>query len=198
MENSSKKTYILVCDIGGTRLRVCLAELDLETYEYKILKIERHVTNEFKSFQEFYHLKFIENVAAEFHPTMAVIGIAGVVYNNKAKSSNIIWREIDGNELAIELKLKKVLIVNDIEAIGLGVITLDNTELIPVNNVVKRDYKPIYVMCPGTGFGGGFLVPDFKGPHSYEGWASESGHANHGTISGVQDEYAQFLKLCFF
>lgn len=194
MENSSGTTHILVCDIGGTNLRECLAEIDLKTFESKIIRIESHTTNDFKSFHEFYTSVFIQSVAKEFHPTMAVLGIAGAVYGNKAKMTNIIWGEVDGNELAQQLNLKKVLLVNDLEAIGLGVLTLKDAQLIPVNNAFKRSYKPIYVMSPGTGFGGGFLVPDFKGENSYEGWASESGHANHGPVGTIQHEYYNFLR----
>ena len=194
IEEPNNSIYVLCCDIGGTNLRLSLICIDKVSLEYKTIKTEKFVTNEYPSFHHFYTSKFIEGISKEYHPKLAVIGIAGAVFDNKAYMTHIIWREIDGNELAIQLKLSKIVIMNDLEAIALGVTTLDLTNIIQINDVVPTKNRPISVICVGTGFGAAYLVPDFKGDNSYEAWPSESGHANHGSGKDLQHEFYKYLQ----
>ena len=193
-DNNIQNIYILVCDIGGTNLRVSLLEANINTWEAKIVKSETHVTNEYPSFHEFYTSKFLRDIPLETHPKLVVLGIAGAVFNNKACMSHIIWKEIDGDELGKQLQ-SKVVLINDLEAISLGITTLEQAKVIQLNDAVPSKQKPIVVICPGTGFGSGYLVPDFKGDNSYEAWASEAGHSNHGPAGALQQEFYHFLQL---
>jgi len=184
---------VLVCDIGGTNLRLSLVTFNTKTYESKIIKSEKHVTNEYKSFQEFYNSKFIQDVAEELHPKLAVLGIAGAVSDNKADMTHIIWKHIEGDELAAQLKMSNVVLINDLEAIALGITTLEKG-IIQVNDAIPSKQKPIAVICPGTGYGSAFLVPDYLTENSYQAWPSEAGHSNHGPAGTLQHEYYQFLQ----
>ncbi len=186
--------YVLACDIGGTNLRSSLIQIDPVTKVHKIIKSEKNITNQYPSFHDFYTSKFLKGISKEFHPRLAVLGIAGTVFDNKAEMTNIIWKKIDGDELAKELKLSKIIVINDLEAIALGVTTLEKSRIIQINEALPIKNKTISVICPGTGFGSAYLIPDFKGENSYEVWPSEAGHANHGPVGELQHEFYDYLK----
>ena len=189
--------YVLVCDIGGTNLRSSLIEINPITKVHKIIKSEKHITNQYPSFHDFYTSKFLKGISKQFEPKLAVLGIAGVVFDNKADMTHIKWKKIDGNELAKELKLSKIVLINDLEAIALGITTLDECDITEINEAIPSKNKSMLVICPGTGFGAAFLVPDLKGENSYDVWPSEAGHSNQGPTKGLQNEFYQYLKYYF-
>ena len=57
--------------------------------------------------------QFLENIPSEHYPQTAVLGIAGPVSENRVKLTNIPgWPDLDGDELAKELKLKSFVFIN--------------------------------------------------------------------------------------
>lgn len=188
---------VLVCDIGGTNLRLSLVQVNTKTLEKKQIKSDRHRTNEYKSFHDFYTSKFIQEVSKECHPQIAVMGVAGAVLYNKAYMSHISWKTVDGKELAEQLNLSQVVLLNDLEAIALGITTLDQNQLVQINEALPIKQRPSVVLCPGTGLGAAYLVPDFRWENSYEAWPSETGHSNHGPGGSLQHEYYEYLRYFF-
>lgn len=197
MDDNSNYIYVLVCDIGGTNLRAGLIQINSKTNEKKSIKIISHITNDYSSFEDFYTSIFISELPKENHPHLAVIGLAGAVYDNKANSTNIYWGEIDGDKLSQKLGVTKVIIMNDLEAIAHGVTTLDKGDLVQINDAIIYRNKPMLVISPGTGFGSAFLTPDFQGENSYEVWQSESGYANYGPGGSLQHEFYEYIKFHF-
>ena len=114
----------------------------------------------------------------------AVFGVAGPVVNGQATITNLPW-PIDQAELREKLKLKSVILLNDVEAAAQGVPLLKPADLHCLNKGEPVPGGTKAVIAPGTGLGEAFLTWD--GAH-YRAHASEGGHTDFAPSNPLEDD----------
>ncbi len=119
----------------------------------------------------------------------ACFDVAGPVTGGRAQLTNLPW-SVDAPALTSELKLKRVWLLNDLQATAYSVPQLTPSDLETINKGESTEYGAIGVIAPGTGLGEAFLV--WTGS-TYMAYASEGGHTDFGPHNDSQMELARFL-----
>lgn len=118
-------------------------------------------------------------------PVCGCFAVAGPVADNKVRFTNRDSWSIDGDEIAEQLNIAKVVLINDFLAVGYGILTLDEEkECIVLQKAEKKPNAPIACIGAGTGLGECFLTPDANG--HYNCFPSEGGHAEYAPRSDVR------------
>ncbi len=119
----------------------------------------------------------------------ACFAVAGPVVNGEAHITNLPW-VIQAESLARELKLEKVYLLNDLEAIAWAIPGLQPSSLHTLQAGVPVEHGTIGVVAPGTGLGEAFLTWDGL---RYRAHASEGGHADFAPTTPEQLGLLQYL-----
>ncbi|MEO7217801.1 MAG: glucokinase [Gemmatimonadaceae bacterium] len=178
---------ILACDVGGTKTNVALFEQDGAR-----LSLDRLV-----SFPSREHASLSEIVAAFLggsRPKLhaAGFGIAGPVIGNRAETTNLPW-EVDGRQLARELGLKRVSMLNDLEVQAWALPELDASGQVQLQAGVPRPGN-LAVIAAGTGLGMAALL---RGNGPVRSLASEGGHAGFAPDDEIEIELLRVLQRQF-
>src|SRR6201993_4191961 len=122
------RTMILAGEIGATRTRLAAFDSDGNTLNKVVEKI-------YMSQQETGLPDIISNfVKSEGIPVhSACFGVAGPVRGGRCKISNLPWT-IDSGELAQQLRLDTVGLINDLEAYAYGVDALESKDLVTLRD----------------------------------------------------------------
>jgi glucokinase len=175
---------ILAGDIGGTKANLALFSPDSNGLTR--VALASYHSREFHSLPE-----VIERFRRE-HPaeiTHAAFGIAGPVVNGTSKLTNLGWNVV-GSEVASDLGLDSVGLINDLEATSYGTLRLRENDMITIQSGTPQQHGPIAVAAAGTGLGEGALVWDGK---RYRSLPSEGGHADFGPRNELEIELLRFL-----
>jgi len=158
----------LVADIGGTRTRFAII-----TRSLKIIFKKEYKSNTGESFD--YILKdFLSLCGAK--PDIACFAVAGPLNQdrNHALLTNVSW-EIDAKELQQKYKFKKVVLLNDFEALGLSIDHINNTQYTELT-MKGIDNKGITsIIGAGTGLGTSILYLSYGRHYPI---SSEGGHTD--------------------
>ncbi len=175
---------ILAGDIGGTKTN--LAYYDVEG-EYLVPRLTKsYQSSSFKSLNE------VVRALQREHPaeiTGAAFGIAGPIVDGRSKLTNLGW-DVDGRDIAADLKLRHVGLLNDLEATAYGTLRLAENEKVTLQKGTAQAHRAIAVIAAGTGLGEGGLVWD--GEH-YRAIPSEGGHTDFAPRNDLEIELLQFL-----
>ncbi|MBN1254272.1 MAG: glucokinase [Deltaproteobacteria bacterium] len=120
----------------------------------------------------------------------AVFGVAGPVVGGQATITNLSW-VIDEAELKEKLKLKSVLLLNDLEAVAHGVPLLESEDLHVLNKGEPTSHGAKAVIAPGTGLGEAFLTWDGS---RYRAYASEGGHTDFAPSNPLEGNLLDYLR----
>jgi glucokinase len=123
----------------------------------------------------------------------ASFAVAGPVIRGSARVTNLSW-DLSETELAGELDVPSVHLMNDLEAIGEAVPSLESSELIRLNAGESVAGGAIAVVAPGTGLGEAFLIYDGT---RYRAFPSEGGHASFAPRDELEAGLLAYLKLKF-
>lgn len=104
----------------------------------------------------------------------ACFDVAGPVIDGRANLTNLPWI-LEEASLARDLDMRRVTLLNDLQAIAEAVPDLRDDERQVLNAGKLRARAPIAVVAPGTGLGEAFLI--WQGGR-YMACASEGGHAS--------------------
>jgi len=123
----------------------------------------------------------------------ACFGVAGAVTEQVARLTNVPWL-VDGAILESTLGLRRVRVLNDLEALAHGVTLLEGDDLVTLQHGVPLPGGNAAVIAAGTGLGealmhniGGRFVPA----------ASEGGHADFAARTPRELEMVQELTRIF-
>lgn len=116
-----------------------------------------------------------EKSVRDYPPTAACFAVAGPVKNGKGCMTNLDW-QIDSAQIQRHFGWR-VAVINDFEALGYGVLALDESDLYVANEGTTELGAPKVVIGPGTGLGQAQLMWD-EGLQDYKVWASEGAHAD--------------------
>jgi glucokinase len=218
---------IVSADIGGTNSRLELHEVNRTVVEATagtskkgwikgtrapgtlVLK-KTYQNHEFKSFEAVLHA-FLREANAKA-PVTACFAVAGPVRNNAAQLTNRNWN-INGDSIAQEFSIRRVLLVNDFVALGYGLLTLDEAkECVCLQDAPKQPDAPIACIGAGTGLGQCFLTPvpgeddlfadaaqggEGGATVGYTCFPSEGGHAEFAPRNDLEFDLLNFLMRKF-
>ena len=125
-------------------------------------------------------------------PQVCCLACAGGITDNCVSFTNVKdgWT-IDGNQLGLALGIGKVKLINDFEAQGYGLLTLQPHECIRLNDAKPRPGAPIACVGAGTGLGECFLT---AADGAYTCWPSEGGHAEFSPRSEITHELLNHMR----
>jgi glucokinase len=175
---------ILAGDIGGTRTR-------LAAFEVEGSKLNRVVEKPYPSQQH----GGLAEIVASFVKTegipvhSACFGVAGPVRGGSSKISNLSWT-VDSRELAQQLRLDSVGLINDLEAYAYGVDALESKDLVTLNAGLEDAEGNRAVISARTGLGVAGLYWDGFRHHPF---ACEGGHTDFAPRNDLEIELFRYL-----
>jgi glucokinase len=179
---------LLAGDIGGTKTLLALyapgsdadrpaAEAEFHSADYAGLDV---------MVREFLEI-------APLPVTDACFGAAGPVLDGRVHFTNLPW-VLDAEALRDSLGLRRVTLLNDLQAIAYAVPHLRPADLHNINPGTRQKHAPIAVVAPGTGLGEAFLI--WSGER-YIACPSEGGHASFAPIDERQVALWRYLAARF-
>ncbi len=179
---------ILAGDIGGTKTVLTLVTRSTDG----VLTIAKEETFPSHGFAEF------DDILDQFLPlntklASACFGIAGPVVNQHCKMTNLSWA-LDGVKLKTKLGTDKVKLLNDLEAMAIGMLYLQEDDLIELNPKATAQPGNIAVIAAGTGLGEAILYWDGEKHHPM---ATEGGHCDFAPQNPQQDKLLYYLRSLF-
>ncbi len=179
---------ILAGDIGGAKSRLAAFETEGSRLKCVVEKIYRSGD----------HTGLAEIVAdfvkSEGIPVQsACFGVAGPVRSGRCKVSNLPW-VIDSKELATQLKLRTVGLINDLEAFAYGIDALPSKDFVSIREGSSDAEGNMAVVSAGSGLGEAGLYWDGYRHHPF---ACEGGHSEFAPKNEVEVELLQYLMKKF-
>jgi glucokinase len=182
---------ILAGDVGGTK--TLLGLFTPEDQRPSPVEVGEFITLDFDG---------LETMIGEFlrawnleprHVDAAAFGVAGAITSQVARLTNVPW-VVDAASVSKRTGIKRVRILNDLEALGYSVPVLRPDELATLQAGVKVEDGNAAVIAAGTGLGEGFL-------HFIDGrlipGASEGGHADFAARTPRELDMVKALSPLF-
>jgi glucokinase len=179
---------LIAGDIGGTNTRLALVSPEVGPRKFLAEKI--YPSGDFPGLEPIVRT-FLQATGAT--ATAACFDVAGPVIGGKAHLTNLPWN-LTESELAKNLDLRRVSLLNDLRAIAHAVPHLNPAETIAINQGQPDPQAPIAVFAPGTGLGEAFLI---WGGSEYIACASEGGHADFAPVNEEQVALLAYLTQRF-
>ena len=176
---------VLAGDVGGTKTRLALVEPG-ESF----LRVEAEATYRSAAYDglEALALEFLaeQQTAAD----AAAFGMPGPVLRGRVRTTNLPW-EVRTTDMAEALGLRRITLINDLEATAYGIGELDPRDVEVIAEGDPEAGGNAALIAPGTGLGeaglywdGGRLRP----------FASEGGHGDFGPADEVDFAFQQHLS----
>ena len=179
---------ILAGDIGATRTRLAAFQTEGNRLNCVVQKI--YPSQEHSGLLEVLR-EFIRTEGIPVHS--ACFGVAGPVRGGKSKISNLPWT-IDCKELAAQLKLNSVGLLNDLEAYAYGIDALESKDFVTLSEGLEDAEGNRAVISAKTGLGMAGLFWDGFRHHPF---ACEGGHADFAPRNELQAELFSYLQKKF-
>jgi glucokinase len=181
---------IIAGDVGGTKVDLALCKFE----RGQLLTVHEHKfhARDFPGLVQIVD-SFLEQCKQKLGEPVDILaacfGVPGPVRNGRLKLTNLPW-VLDSSQLAVELKIEHVFLINDLEANGYGI-----DELAPAQILVLSPGDPAAegnrgLIAAGTGLGEAILVWD---GHSYKPMASEGGHGDFAARNEEEIELLRYL-----
>src|SRR5271170_2654483 len=176
---------ILAGDIGATRTRLAAFETEGNRLSRVVEKI--YMSQDYPGLSEILPL-FIRTEGIPVHS--ACVGVAGPVRGGRSKISNLPWI-IDSRELAKQLKLNSVGLLNDLEAYAYGIDALESKDFVSLSEGAEDAEGNRAVISARTGLGMAGLYWDGFRHHPF---ACEGGHADFAPRNELEVELLAYLQ----
>lgn len=172
---------ILAGDIGGTNTRLCL----VDGISQSTLREEIYPSGD----------EGLVPIVKRFlgngpQPERACFAVAGPVMNDRCRLTNLSWPELMAENLAQELNIPQVSLINDFVAVGYAIVLQEQLELVTLQTGTVIKSAPIAIVGAGTGLGRALAIPI---QDSYQLYPSESGHSNFAPASPLEQELLAYL-----
>ena len=180
----ARKELVLAGDIGGTKTNLALYSVHGDK-----LRSESNRTFPSKNYSGL--LPVVQEFLAGTQHAIdaACFGIAGPVVDGKVKTPNLPW-VIDAAESRGALKVDSVTLLNDLEAAGYGISTLEKDEFFTLNEGAVHHSGNKALIAAGTGLGQAILYDD---GHHFHPLASEGGHGDFAPRNELEIELLRHL-----
>jgi len=177
---------IVAGDIGGTKTHLALYEL--ESDGVKLIYEELFVSSAYATFEEiivaFTNNPYVRDVEA------LCLGVAGPVVDGVCKTTNLPWT-IETQKLQEFFATPNVRLLNDLEATAYGMLYLDESEFVHLNDMPLKLGANRAVIAAGTGLGEASLFFDGSLFHPI---GSEGGHTDFAPQNALEDELLVWLR----
>jgi glucokinase len=185
--------HVLAGDIGGTNAR--FAVFDVKKTGPTLLYSEVLESRGYKTFEAAMGAFLDQTLKATRSKKLALaaasLAIAGPVVDQRVKTTNLPWL-IDARTVAKRFSIKKVTLLNDLMAVGLGAIASPAKNLVSLQvGRPKKTGGTISVIAAGTGLGEAMFLWDGQ---EHIACASEGGHTDFAPRNGVEDELLSVLR----
>ena len=179
---------ILAGDIGGTKTRLALfapgpgrsdpvSERTYSSQEYPGLEVIAR--------------EFLRATGAAIES--ACFGVAGPVKEGRSSTTNLAW-VVDARDLARDLRLPRVALLNDLEASAFGLEALRTDEVVVLQEGIPAAAGNQALIAAGTGLGEAALYWDGR---RHRVFATEGGHAGFAPADETQIELLRYLVRHF-
>ena len=174
---------VVLADIGGTHARFAVLKAG------RLTDVYRYRCADFKS--AYIALRSFL-LMQDSVPENALIAVAGVVDEEKAKWTNLPWT-LSSKELKKQFGFKKVCLVNDLIPQGVGISNLDKKDVLALNHVVPKKDAIKVLMSLGTGLGACIVVGENVYPTEYGQTILSNGQILERVLSGwgLKSVYAE-------
>ena len=179
---------ILAGDIGGTKTVLSIMARDANG-SLTCLKEQTFSSQQFPEFDDI----LTAFLPADLTIKSACFGVAGPVVNQRCHTTNLPWL-LDAQELKIKLNTANVKLLNDLEAMALGMLYLPEHDLVELNPDAETQTGNIAVIAAGTGLGEAILYWDGNKHHPM---ATEGGHSDLAANNVQQDLLLAYLRKIF-
>ena len=181
--------FILVGDVGGTYVRLGLAERE-ENGKVLITQFTKVSGDDITCLDDAIDLFLKET---HFTPKNVSIALAGPVANGRVSLTNRPWSVSEG-DMKSRFGFEQVRLYNDFKAMGRSVPEMSELDFSEVHPGKAIDGEPVLVAGPGTGFGMANLAPMNGGWHVF---GSEGGHVAYAPQSAAETELLHILQKKF-
>ncbi len=177
---------ILAGDVGGTKVHLALYEFNQGRLSHA--RDEKFPAREFKGLEEIV-AKFLAQCGRP-EVTAACFGVPGPVRGGKLKLTNLPW-VLDSNELACQLQIQHLFLINDLEANGYGIPELAPDQVYELSAGDPGIVGNRGLVSAGTGLGEAILVWNGK---MHIPMASEGGHGDFAARNETEIELLRYLQ----
>lgn len=176
---------ILAGEIGATNTRLAAFETEGSRLQLVVEKI--YASQSRAGLSEI----LTEFIRTEGIPVdSACFGVAGPVRNGRCKISNLAWT-LDSKELAEQLKLNSVGLLNDLEAYAYGIDALGDSDFVTLNQGLEEAEGNRAVVSARTGLGVAGMYWDGR---RHRPFACEGGHTDFAPRNDLEMELLRYLK----
>ena len=181
---------ILAGDVGGTKCNLAL--FSEENGKLTAVFQQRFASKEFAQFDRI--VKEFSRQAAPYlagdRIVAAGFGVAGPVINNRVRATNLPWT-VDTDNLVEVLRVKQVVVLNDLGATGHSIEHLPKEDFCVLNPGKVEFGGTKALLAAGTGLGQAILV--WNGTR-YQVVPSEGGHSDFAPHTEQQIELLRFMR----
>ncbi|GAB1233115.1 glucokinase [Ferrigenium sp. UT5] len=174
----------LTGDIGGTKTRLALAEVDGTRVE--IRREQSFASQQYPTFDALLG-EFLGDTGAV---RAAAFGVAGPVNGRVAQATNLPWR-LEADALQTRFGFARCHLLNDLEATAWGIPALGDADLLTLQAGTPGAQGNQAVIAAGTGLGEAGLYWDGQRHHPF---ASEGGHATFAPRNALEVALLQHLQ----
>ena len=182
---------ILAGDVGATKVHLALCKFDrgqlVTVHDHKYHARDfpglAAVVNTFYADWKKSTGQSVELLAACF-------GVPGPVRHGRLKLTNLPWI-LDSTQLAVDLKIKHVFLINDLEANGYGVAELAPDQILTLSQGDPGAEGNRGLIAAGTGLGEAILIWNGR---THLPVASEGGHADFAARNEDEIELLRYLQ----
>jgi glucokinase len=174
---------ILAGDVGGTKVHLALYDFIDGKLEHS--RDERYSAKNYSGLEE-----IVREFLGAATVTAACFGVPGPVRDGRLRLTNLPWT-LDSRELSVNLGVKHVFLINDLEANGYGVDELSADQIYTLSEGDSSQIGNRALIAAGTGLGEALLI--WNG-HSHVPYPSEGGHADYAPRNEDEIDLLRFLK----
>jgi glucokinase len=179
---------ILAGDIGATKTRLALFASGPARSDS--LSERTYASQEYPGLEVIVR-EFVKAAGAAIES--ACFGVAGPVKDGRSSTTNLAW-VVDARDLARDLRLSRVALLNDLEASAYGLQALRPDELIVLQEGASAAAGNQALIAAGTGLGEAALFWDGR---RHRPFATEGGHAGFAPADEIQIELLRYLLTRF-
>jgi glucokinase len=174
---------ILAGDVGGTKVNLAL--YDFIDGNLKHTRDKQYPAKEYSGLEE-----IVKEFIVSEKVTAACFGVPGPVRDGRLRLTNLPWT-LDSRELASDLKIDYVFLINDLQANGYGIAELGADQIYTLSEGDPRQMGNRALISAGTGLGESFMIWDGR---DYVPYPSEGGHADFAPRNEDEIDLLRFLK----
>jgi glucokinase len=174
---------ILAGDVGGTKVHLAL--FDFTDGDLKHTRDQVFPAKQYAGLEE-----IVKEFVVSEKVTAACFGVPGPVRDGRLRLTNLPWT-LDSRELARDLGIDYVFLINDLQANGYGIAELGPDQVYTLSEGDSSQVANRGLISAGTGLGEAFLVWDGR---DYVPYPSEGGHSDYAPRNEDEIDLLRFLR----